>query len=247
MLIAALLSFVATNARANADDVPAWLANLIEEQTDILAADLGLAREPFLELSYHAQGVEQGRRIIDAEAEAQVVRIDYGGAWQVSEPTARRDAIRNLAHELAHVWQYELGMPTEPRFLHEGFAEAMAIHVLDECGAICGVQPGTLMMLRERECGDALRLGTLARNTSREAIYGCGAVMVAAVATAAGTDPQGLYRQFAGTERSFEAFQTLAKEAAGASFSISARAFWQTNHRLAQPSRVIASLRAGRL
>ncbi|MEM1380273.1 MAG: hypothetical protein AAGH41_06580 [Pseudomonadota bacterium] len=234
-------------ARANAAPAPDWLTALLEEQAPVIAGAMELSRVPFLEVSFDPSAAPEGVRVIDADAGDTQVRLRYEGSWAAETPAARRDVIRNLTHELAHVWQRQLGPPTEDRLFHEGIAEAIAIATLTSCGAPCGAEGRSLLLERERACAAALASGPLISNSSVEAVYGCGAILVLAVAASAGCSPSDLYRAFVDGGRSVDGFLAFAEQSAGRAHALAARAFLFGNHSLAKPLSVIASLRAGRL
>ncbi|NRA30125.1 MAG: hypothetical protein HRU11_07660 [Parvularculaceae bacterium] len=229
------------------DDLPVWINSEIESQSDRLAALYGLPRMPIMNLQYTAEGHTAGVRIIEAEAEADLIRVHFQGDWTQESDAARQDVVRNLAHELAHVRQYASGLPVEPRFWHEGFAEAMAIEALDQCGAPCGGAPAALLRSREQQCGEALRSGYLSGRTDNDAVYGCGAIFVLAVAKASDSSVIDLYGSFAATDRSEAAMLALVQERAGRPFGLSARRFLKSDYRLVPAPQTIRDLRRGKL
>lgn len=229
------------------ENVPAWIEDEIAMQAEVLSGLLKLPRVPFIDLRYQGEGEVEGLRVIDAEAHPERVVIRLTGSWAEPTPAAREQLIRNLAHELAHVWQYTLGQPTESRFFHEGFAEAMALETLLVCGSACGTGAINLAEVHRRDCGDALRSGILLGLESRAAFYGCGAVLATMTAERAGTPVAAVYARFAATKRSKDDFLVVAEEMAGKGFAISARSFLHGDHRLAPPPSVLRRLRAGRL
>lgn len=221
---------------------------MIDQQAPLIAGLLGLPRVPLIDMSYEEGVVPEGMRVIDAEAEAERIIIRYEGSWTTQSPEARRGLVRNLAHELAHVWQRTLGLPVEGQILHEGFAEAIAVEALLRCGASCDADAAGLIGQWRRLCADALRQGYLINQTSREASYGCGTVMVRASAKQIGIDSRELYRRFAATgERELGDFFAVLGEGANDRAAFSARAFLQHDHRLANPETVMENLAAGRL
>lgn len=229
------------------DDVPVWINSEIESQAERLAALYGLPRMPMFNIQYAGSVLPEGVRLVEAEAEADVVVAKFSGDWGERSEPARRDIVRNLAHELAHVRQYASGLPSEARLWHEGFAEAMAIQALDQCGPSCGGGAATLLQSRESQCGEALRLGHLADRADDDAVYGCGAILVLAVAQASQTNVIDLYGAFASTDRSETAMLELIEKRAGRPFGLSARRFLRSDYRLVPPAQTIRDLRRGRL
>lgn len=246
VVMALLLTLQVPNASAEGA-VPGWVRAEIDTGAPIIAGLLGLPRVPFIRLSHDEGAAPPGVRVIEAEAGAEEITVRLLGDWQRADDAARRVLVRNLAHELAHVWQYTLGLPTEPRFFHEGFAEALALEALENCGASCSADPEGLRAMHERDCSAAMRQEPLARAESRSALYGCGAVLAGLTAQRAEISVADLYARFAARGRSPEAFFVVAGEAAGQPFELSARAFFTGDYRLASPRDVIARLRAGRL
>lgn len=230
------------------DTVPGWITEVVEAEAEVLTGLVGLPRVPFITLVHLGPTEIEGQRIIQAEASADTILIEFSGSWSKNTPAARQQVIGNLAHELAHVWQYSLGAPTEGRMLHEGFAEAIGIDVLRRCGASCGTDSAALLETQRRACAAALREGVLLLQETPEAVYGCGTILTAHASTKAGLTPQELYLQFAGTEdRSEEDFLKVASDAAGSAFANSAFTFLYSDLRLSQPRRVMERLREGKL
>lgn len=237
---------LAGNASAE-DDVPGWIEAAVSEHTPVLAGIVGLSRPPFVELHYTRGNVPEGVRIIDAQAEPEKVVVRLVGAWQDQTAPAKRQLVRNLAHEVAHVWQYSIGFPGEEAFFHEGFAEAIAYDALTECGAACGQADQGLHRLHQTDCATAMKEGALAGSTSRAAVYGCGAVFTHTSADVSDLSAQDLYRRFAATGRTQADFLALVEESAGKPFALSARTFLLGDHSLARPGRVMERLRDARL
>lgn len=187
-------------------------------------------------------------RVIDGVAEAERVAIWLSGPWAEETPAARRQLVRNLAHELAHVRQYTLGEPSESRLFHEGFAEAMALEALADCGSLCGGEPDELSIALERRCGAALARGPLdERMEDDDEAYGCGAILALAASEQTGLPVPQLYEAFVRAGRTAPGFIALCEQQAGPAFAVSAAAFLRGDHRLADPSLVIERLAAGRL
>ncbi|MEM9810116.1 MAG: hypothetical protein AAF788_02720 [Pseudomonadota bacterium] len=244
--IIALLMITAGNARAS-DRAPDWVQEEVARVEPLLTAVLGLKTHPDVILAWQRASVPEGVRIIDAHATDQAVDILLIGAWAEASGVAKRQLIHNLAHEMAHVWQRQWGTPTEDRLLHEGFAEAIAGDILTQCGAACGGNPHLLDLKLRGQCAEALAVGVLATLDGTEAVYGCGGVLTKSMADAGHLSPRDLYQAFARTDRSMQDFLDISETAAGQRFAFSARTFLTRDHRLAQPSDVIARLRAGRL
>ena len=165
-----------------------------------------------------------------------------GEGWQERSATAERILARNAAHEAAHLFQHDLGLPTEERWLHEGFADAIAYELLDARGEAAGWAGG-------QRCAGALRRAPLRdafAASDPDALYDCSSVLVRVVAEARGETPTALYRALVRTGRTEDAVFSLAG-AAGPEWRRSARAFLSRDWRQADPLWVIRSLRAGQL
>jgi hypothetical protein len=232
---------------AKAEDAPEWVNARIAEEAPVIAGFLGLARLPAISAVYEPDAAPPGVRVIEAAAEPGRIGIRLEGSWERAEPAAQRQLVRLLAHELSHSWQHASGYPGEPTFLHEGFAEALAIDVLRRCGASCRADPEGLYRLQRGQCAEALKLGRLSDSTERSAVYGCGSLFVLTTAEACGVSVAELYRQMAAEERSFQGFLTVAERLAGKDYALSARLFLTGEFRSAKPQKVFERLRAGRL
>lgn len=248
----AVLAAIAANASAAASAgdnpaLPAWIKARVADDTPRIATALGLSSLPRIALSYREGDGPAGLRTIDAETRDHAIVIRYTGSWQNHSDGARRAVTRNLAHELAHSWQRSLGLATESRLFHEGFAEALAIEALRRCADQCEGAPDALARQREQDCAYALALGPVIAGQTDEAHYGCGTVLVLAASAASGEPVRALYRAFAATERDAESFLAVAEARAGRAFALSARTFLTANLTLAGPSTVMERLRAGRL
>jgi len=229
------------------DEVPVWINTELNLQAERLGGIYGLGRLPFFDVQYTAAGLPEGVRIIDAEATSDTITIHYRGDWNDPSEPARLDVVRNLAHEMAHIRQRGLGRPTEDRFLHEGFAEAMAIEALSACGEPCAGGADRLLRERERQCGEALRDGPILSRDDEVAVYGCGSVFILAAARAADTNATDLYAAFVDAGRTRAALLDMIDETAGRTFTLSARSFLRGDYRLAPPRQTISNLREGRL
>lgn len=235
---------IAGNASAA---VPGWAKRATDEVVPVLMEALELEHEPQITMRWEKGDNPPGVRIIDSQARGNSVLVQLIGSWEEPSEEARSQLVRNLAHELAHVWQWSLGVPNEPRLLHEGFAEAIAIDVLVRCREICRASPERLVIKLEGQCRDALREGRVGAINRIEAIYGCGAVLTEGMSVAAELSPQDFYRRYADTERSMADFLELTEELAGRRFALSARTFLTADLRMASPSTTMGRLRAGRL
>ncbi|NNU16679.1 hypothetical protein HK107_10135 [Parvularcula sp. ZS-1/3] len=243
--MAALLTAFAPNA--SAEEVPEWIERQVAVQAESLAQVLDLPRVPFLTLDYDRETPIEGLRVLDADAGPEKATIRFRGDWTTPDADMRDLIARNLAHELAHVWQYRTGQPSETRFLHEGFAEAMAVEALIACGDVCGGDPAALAREQEARCRSSMSRGPLIAEDSRVKGYGCGAVVTLAAARKAEMSVQAFYLAFAATKRSNQDFLDVARERAGQDFAVAAFSFLNTDHSLAKPETVIRRLKRGTL
>ncbi|MEO1042331.1 MAG: hypothetical protein AAFX52_08575 [Pseudomonadota bacterium] len=227
--------------------VPAWTKTTLDEVVPPLLASLGLEQPPRITMRWEKGDLPDGVRVVESQVRGDEVLVSMTGSWREYSPEARSQLVRNLAHELAHVWQWSLGDPFEPLILHEGFAEAMAVDLLVRCRDVCRASPERLVISLEDQCRQALRKGRVGSLNERDAIYGCGGVLVESIAIAAQMSPQELYSHYAETERTMAAFLALTEESAGRKFALSARTFLTADFRLASASKTMARLRAGRL
>ncbi|MEM6746517.1 MAG: hypothetical protein AAF608_03755 [Pseudomonadota bacterium] len=244
MAMAALVIVMAGNASAA---VPGWTKRAVDEVVPTLLEGLALDERPRITLRWKQGDHPPGVRIIESQTRGDEVLIQLLGSWRTSSEEARSQLVRNLAHELAHVWQWSLGDPVEPRLLHEGFAEAIAIDLLVRCRELCRASPERLVIKLEGQCRYALQMGRVGGLNERGAIYGCGAVLTESIAVAAQLSPQDLYRRYTETDRSMSDFLDLTEQLAGQRYAVSARTFLTADLRMASPSTTMGRLRAGRL
>lgn len=235
---------VAQNASAA---VPAWTNKTVEEVVPPLLAGLGLEDMPRITMRWERGDLPKGVRIVESQVHGDEVLVTMTGAWRRYSPEARSQLVRNLAHELAHVWQWSLGDPYEPLLLHEGFAEAIAVNILARCRDVCRASPERLVMTLEDQCRHALQKGRVGSLQDRDAIYGCGGVLADSMSVAAQMTPQDFYQRLTETERTMGDFLAIAEQFAGRHFALSARTFLTADLRLASASTTMARLRAGRL
>ena len=245
-MLALLPSSLANATRAD-HEPPAWIEALIGEQAEVLTGMLGLPRVPFIELVHMGPTDIPGERIIDARATRDKIWIDLHGDWDLQSVSARQQLVGNLAHELAHVWQFTLGTATESRFFHEGFAEAIAIDLLTQCGAACGGSPTTLLTTQSSHCTEALQMGALIAQRTELADYGCGTILMHAAATNSGSSPRDLYQAFAATDRTERDFLAVAEKFAGQPFANSAFTFLHNDHSVVPGQGVMRRLRSAKL
>ena len=220
----------------------AWAFSFWAEAVRAEAAALGLA-EPVVRTRYAPEAGPPGAlNLLGVAGPGSVVLRLEGSGWRARSVSAERLLARNAAHEAAHLYQYARGAPTEPRWLHEGFADALAREQLSARGAAGGWAGG-------QRCAGALRRGTLRARFAADdeaAVYGCGSVVIRAVAAARGESVRAFYDAFVAAGRGEDAFAALAEDA-GPDWSRSARAFLTRDWTQSDPAWVIRSLRAGRL
>lgn len=210
------------------------------------AADDFAVTEPVLTTRYVYAG-EDGALNLKASAEGRSVSLQLeGSGWRTPSPDAERILARNAAHEVAHLFQYaawaprEAQVPQEKRWLHEGFADALAHEALAARGEAAGWGGGT-------RCAGVLEDGSIVaaqRAGEPAALYDCSSLVVRAVAAARGESVRDLYRALAEAGGSDAAFLRLAEEGRRAR---SVTAFLTTDYTRADAGWVIRQLRAGRL
>jgi hypothetical protein len=205
-----------------------------------LAPGFGLDTPPLTTRWTHETGALPGSMRLHAWAAPSGLTIELSGSgWHTPSDKAKALLTRNAAHELAHLWQFGHGdAESAPRWLHEGFAEALAAERADTTGAT-----------RIGRCAGVLKDGPVRaaqRAGSEAAVYDCGAILIEAVAKGRGEPPSALYAAFAQGGFTEEAFLSLAADARP-SLRRSAEAFLQRDWRHAPPSWVMSELSAGRL
>ena len=165
-----------------------------------------------------------------------------GSGWRQRAAGAERLLTRNAAHEVAHLYQYAQGPALEPRWLHEGFADALAHEALSATGEASGWGGGARCaeVLGQRPIDEAQAAGAL------HALYDCSSLAIRAVAAARQESVRDLYRAFAEAGGTDAAFLRLAEEA-GSRHARSVEAFLTGDWRQARPAWVLRQLRAGRL
>lgn len=228
------------SARAALDD-SAWAFAHWHTMAARAADDFGVAA-PALSPRY-VYGGEDGARDLIATAEPGTVSLQLeGSGWRERTPGAARILTRNAAHEVAHVFQYAVGDALEPRWLHEGFADALAYEVLDARGEAAGWggMRRCALVMDQGPIDDAQAAGNLG------AIYDCSSLAIRSVAAARGESVRAFYEAFDAAGGTDAAFLALAEEAE-AGHARSVTAFLTRDWSRASPAWVIRALRAGRL
>ena len=184
---------------------------------------------------------EDGARNLIATARPHAVALQLeGSGWRERTPGGERILARNAAHEVAHLFQYAVGDAMEPRWLHEGFADALAHEAMNARGRARGWGGGL-------RCAEVLAAGPIdaaQRAGDQAALYDCSSLAIRAVAAARGESVRDLYRAFTDEGGTDAAFLTLAAEARRAG---SVTAFLTRDWRHADAGWVLRQLRAGRL
>ena len=223
-------------------DRAAWAFAFWSEAVRDEAARLGLPA-PQVRTRYRPEAEAAGAlNLLGTAGPGAVTILLEGSGWQERSGTAERLLTRNAAHEAAHLYQHALGAPSEPQWLHEGFADAMALATLDARGQAAGWAGG-------QRCAGALRRARLRDRFAAndpDALYDCGSLLIRAVAEARGESPRALYDALVAAGRTEAAFLALAGEA-GPQWPRSARAFLSRDWTNSDPFWVIRSVRAGRL
>ena len=206
------------------------------------AARLGLPA-PRIETRYRPEAEAEGAlNLLGTAGPGAVTILLEGSGWQRESASAERILTRNATHEAAHLYQHAQGTPSEPQWLHEGFADAMAFAALDAKGQAAGWAGG-------QRCAGALRRAPLEDRFAAgdpDALYDCGSLVIRAVAQARGESPQALYDALVRAGRTEAAFLRLAGEA-GPQWPRTVRAFLTRDYTNADPFWVIRSVRAGAL
>lgn len=241
LALASPLRAETADARAELDEA-AWAFALWAGAVGDAAALFEISGPEVKTIWEHDPSLPDAARNLFGTAEPGGVTLQLSGrGWRMRSGGAERLLTRNAAHEVAHVWQYSLGdADRAPRWLHEGFADALAREALGAEGAPAAPAARCRDVLRKRPVSLAQRAG------DENAIYDCGSVIVSAVAAARGESVRDLYRAFAANGFSRAGLLTLADEASP-KYGRSVTAFLRTDYSMADPAWVIEQLRAGRL
>ena len=172
--------------------VPSWITDLWAEDRPALEAALGAVGSTSpaeLNGSYDPAPVD--RLDIDAHASVEEITIRLSGTgWAKASNKGRWLLQQNLAHELVHTVQLKkLSIHAEPRWLHEGYAEARAIDILETSGLWSPEEVRAWHDLNDQRCITVLEKGALEKSLAagdRHADYACGAIIVDAIAALAG-------------------------------------------------------------
>lgn len=235
--------------------VPGWAADLAGEvQTDMAALfgrRLGRLQEAGA-LILGQDGAGANRLDLDGRAVPGRAVVNLSGAgWAAPSEKGAVLLAQHVAHEIAHLYQLQLyDGPLEPRVLHEGFAEALALEGLADTGRWDAAAVAAWRASAVARCGRAMENGPLYPQWiggDADASYGCGFVVIEIVAEAAGLRPTGLYAAYAARMRDGRSLRTWAADTLPAGLRQSLTAFAVENYSAADPADVIAQLRAGRL
>lgn len=227
-------------ARAALED-SAWAFSYWRDEAARAADAFGVAApDPTTRYVY---GGEDGARNLIASAGAARVSLQLeGSGWRTRTPGAERILARNAAHEVAHLYQYAVWTPAEPRWLHEGFADALARELLAARGEADGWGGGG-------RCAEVMAAGPIDEaqaSGEARAVYDCSSIAIRAVASARGESVRTLYARFAEAGGTDAAFLRLAEEA-GERHARGVTAFLTRDWSYARPAWVLTELRAGRL
>ncbi|WOI52742.1 hypothetical protein [Parvularcula sp. LCG005] len=192
-----------------------------------------------------------GQMNIAATTDVNVIRVRLTGeGW--SGLTAQGDALlkQNTAHELAHVWQLaRLDAVWEPRWLHEGFAELVAVDILVRSGLWSVADRDRWRDRTDGRCENAMKTGALAGRFAvgdEAAAYACGYVVLDVVAVRLGMTGAELFLAYADAVEHPEKMMQLADAVRIDTLSGLNRFVFEDLSR-ANGKWVIDALRAGRL
>ena len=182
-----------------------------------------------------------------------------GGAFQKATPEMQQLVLRNLAHEIVHLWQLQHPKnATAPDWLHEGVADALASEALYISGVWDDAQYLQALTDARSNCAQVLVTGTVRGAASRGhhgASYACGHMAMAALATRheEGTS-MAMWRAFLDYAArqdqplSEDTFFAFVEEWAGdRGFALSFRSFVTSNYRSADGESIVDQLFAGTL
>lgn len=235
--------------------VPAWIEEewtSARPQVEASYRDwLGVNAATF-EVTARYDASEAENLNINAWAREGRVHLNFlGDRWQNSTTQAKRMVQQNLAHEIAHQWQFSEGdTDLEPIWWHEGTAEAMALKALADSRLWSMGTQITWQRDAELRCARALKRGALADQFEagdREAVYGCGFILTSAIEKRSELDLPGLRRSYLSGTAEGLTFMAFVEQVAGRDMERSVEAFISRDHSHADGQWVIDALRAGRL
>lgn len=237
------------------DDVPEWIARSWISDSARLAGPLEEMIQagsiaPHLKAGYDAAD-EPVRRIAAYTEGAQVTVQLSGRGWQVPSASARRELQQNLAHELIHTHQLQLyDSVLEPRWVHEGFAEALSIELLLRAEVWTDREVSAYRRRLDEECAAVLEEGPLAAafaRGERRASYACGFVVIDAMAQSGGLPVSELFSVYANAQGLGLNAVFAARRKLPPGYLARVSRFIFNDHRGAPGQRIVAALRSGRL
>ncbi|MEM9988596.1 MAG: hypothetical protein AAF723_03675 [Pseudomonadota bacterium] len=174
-----------------------------------------------------------------------------GGGWQRKSQTGQGALEQNLAHELAHLWQLALyDDPTEPTWVHEGFAEALALTALAHSQIWGADEIKEWQRAAEKRCGKAMAQGRLShifQTQNDDAAYGCGFVLIDMMAKMSDQTPVELYKSYVEARRRHLSLEKIWEEILGPLHAGQIERFVSNDYSRARGEVIIRNLRAGRL
>ena len=237
-----------------APGTPLWAVEVWRETGPVVGRALeerfGYAVPVIVSASYREGSI--GSQNINGHAHTGIVDILLeGAAWSSdNSPRARRDLEQNLAHEMAHLWQLSAyDSPFEPLWLHEGFAEALALEALTASGLWSADQAAQWEDAQEARCAVALSKGILAQRVAvadRDAIYGCGYIAVRMMAEDTGKAPSALFEDYVPAIIKGPGLANLLKSVLDPIAAERLRSFLHVDYSRADGRAVIRRYRAGR-
>ncbi|MEM9422972.1 MAG: hypothetical protein AAF986_10820 [Pseudomonadota bacterium] len=230
---------------------PEWTHAHTAEDREALSAYFGVGVQGY-SLTVHYDPTAAGQLNIHAEAAPNAVTIRLeGDGWQAPTPLGRQILQQNIAHELAHLAQFQAG-PTEhePLWWHEGTAEVMALEALAQAGLWNASRAAMWRAEATAHCGDALGRGTLEHlweHRDRNALYACSYVMVETLARASGRSVVDLRAGAARAMGEGQALSAYLEEVAGHDIARSLEAFATRSYTHVNGAWVVEQFRAGEL
>ena len=183
--------------------MPPWLLEIFEATVPRVTArfskrlDYPLSRTPLVLIAAGELRQFDGYSVKGAGLDGQFTVMLRGTALLTGSDERRRMFEKMLAHELVHIWQQAMPggdfNPDQP-WLHEGSAEALAVHALHEVGAWSDDELREFHEQQGAVCRDSLgemALAEAADSGNWDAIYACGYLEF----TDGVDDPFGLWRR----------------------------------------------------
>lgn len=192
------------------------------------------------------------RQDLRAYAEGRRIHVRLNGeGWRDASAEGRATLRQNLAHELAHIWQVAAyDSLLEPRWIHEGFAEALAMAALERADMWSGSDVMAYRAAQDAQCAEVLADGPLIaalERDDRRAVYACGFVIIDVTSGVVGQNPGQLFGLYVTGMTTGNGLARTVVDATPTGYLRRVRTFLYYDFTDQPPERVIANFRSGRL